>query len=140
MSWWRVSLLGSTLVLLCPIQWPVALSCCWDNLPASYTNVGCTVANVSRNPQEVTERLDALIHEIREKWHRPALEEASIHGDVVLVAHGHILRAFAQRWTGRDLDDSPAFLMEAGGVGTLRYVVSGCHATASPFAPSLLGL
>lgn len=89
-----------------------------------YALIEGTVANTSRNPKEVTDRLDALIHEIRERWHRPALEEASIHGDVVLVAHGHILRAFAQRWTGRDLDDSPAFLMEAGGVGTLRYVLS----------------
>lgn len=86
----------------------------------------------------MTARLDALIHEIRERWHRPALEEASIHGDVVLVAHGHILRAFAQRWTGRDLDDSPAFLMEAGGVGTLRYVL--LVTTWRCLAPKVLGL
>lgn len=87
----------------------------------------------------MTARLDALIHEIRERWHRPALEEASIHGDVVLVAHGHILRAFAQRWTGRDLDDSPAFLMEAGGVGTLRYVVFPLSCAALSYV-EVLGL
>lgn len=42
------------------------------------------------------------------------------HGDVLLVAHGHILRAFAMRWAGKTLQDGPAFLLEAGGVGTLR--------------------
>lgn len=44
------------------------------------------------------------------------------HGDVLVVAHGHILRAFAMRWVGKTLPDGPAFLLEAGGVGTLRYV------------------
>lgn len=71
----------------------------------------------------MTARVDALIAEIREKWHRPAMEgKAAHHGDVAIVAHGHILRAFAQRWTGSPLNAKPAFLMEAGGVGTLRYV------------------
>jgi hypothetical protein len=44
-------------------------------------------------------------------------------GDVLLVAHGHILRAFAMRWAGYALREGPTFLLEAGGVGTLRYVV-----------------
>jgi probable phosphoglycerate mutase len=47
-------------------------------------------------------------------------QEGAIDGDVLIVAHGHILRAFAQRWAGQSLQDGPAFLMEAGGVGTLR--------------------
>lgn len=42
-------------------------------------------------------------------------------GDVLLVAHGHILRAFAMRWAGKTLQDGPIFLLEAGGVGTLSY-------------------
>lgn len=42
------------------------------------------------------------------------------HGDVLVVAHGHILRAFAIRWIGKPLTDT-AFIMEAGGVGTLSY-------------------
>ena len=42
------------------------------------------------------------------------------HSDVLIVAHGHILRAFAQRWVGKALQDGPALIMEAGGVGTLR--------------------
>lgn len=41
-------------------------------------------------------------------------------GDVLVVAHGHILRAFAQRWVEKSLEDGPMFLLEAGGVGTLR--------------------
>ncbi len=41
-------------------------------------------------------------------------------GDVLIVAHGHILRAFAQRWADKTLQDGPTFLLEAGGVGTLR--------------------
>lgn len=93
----------------------------------------------------MTTRLDALITEIREKWHRPALEGRSAHhGDVAIVAHGHILRAFAQRWTGSPLNAKPAFLMEAGGVGTLRYVLSPplpsrplCFWLAIPLLPPL---
>lgn len=58
-------------------------------------------------------------------------DESSPSGDVLIVAHGHILRAFAMRWVGKTLQDGPAFLLEAGGVGTLRYV----HAP-SPFMKS----
>jgi sedoheptulose-bisphosphatase len=43
-------------------------------------------------------------------------------GDVLIVAHGHILRAFAMRWVQKTLRDGPMFLLEAGGVGTLRWV------------------
>jgi broad specificity phosphatase PhoE len=41
---------------------------------------------------------------------------------VLIVAHGHILRAFAARWVGKRLEDNPSLILEAGGVGTLRYV------------------
>lgn len=73
----------------------------------------------------MTERVDRLIKEIREKWQAAALaapkEEAGKQAaDVLLVAHGHILRAFAQRWVGHTLREGPTFLLEAGGVGTLR--------------------
>jgi probable phosphoglycerate mutase len=43
-----------------------------------------------------------------------------VNGDVLIVAHGHILRAFAQRWARQSLHGGPTFLLEAGGVGTLR--------------------
>ncbi|KAK4200157.1 histidine phosphatase superfamily [Triangularia verruculosa] len=79
------------------------------------------------SPADITARLDRLISEIRERYHRPVMEgdgkddEENLKGDILIVAHGHILRAFAQRWAGRVLHDGPSFLLEAGGVGTLSY-------------------
>ncbi|KAL2161133.1 hypothetical protein VTH06DRAFT_8352 [Thermothelomyces fergusii] len=76
------------------------------------------------SPADITERLDRLIEEIREKWHAPVMGEHKTEGapgDVLIVAHGHILRAFAQRWAGQSLHGGPTFLLEAGGVGTLSY-------------------
>jgi broad specificity phosphatase PhoE len=78
---------------------------------------------LNRSPEDVTERLDRLIAEIRAKWHAPVIGKPvgeAANGDVLIVAHGHILRAFAMRWVGKTLQDGPAFLLEAGGVGTLR--------------------
>lgn len=40
---------------------------------------------------------------------------------MLVVAHGHILRAFAGRWIGEDIARNPSLLLEAGGVGTLSY-------------------
>ncbi|GKT46070.1 sedoheptulose-1,7-bisphosphatase, chloroplastic [Colletotrichum spaethianum] len=72
------------------------------------------------SPQDVTDRLDRLIKDIRERWHKPVIgNKDAPNGDVLIVAHGHILRAFAMRWAGKTLQDGPAFLLEAGGVGTL---------------------
>ncbi len=76
-----------------------------------------------RSPEQVTERLDRLIHDIREKYHKPVIgktHEEDVCGDVLIVAHGHILRAFAMRWANKTLQEGPTFLLEAGGVGTLR--------------------
>jgi len=79
---------------------------------------------LSRSPEDVTARVDRLIDEIRSKFHslvigKPKGEAGP--GDVLLVAHGHILRAFAMRWVQKTLRDGPTFLLEAGGVGTLSY-------------------
>lgn len=74
-----------------------------------------------RSPEDVSARLDRLIQDIRDRWHRPVIDNKEApNGDVLVVAHGHILRAFAMRWAGKTLQDGPAFLLEAGGVGTLR--------------------
>jgi sedoheptulose-bisphosphatase len=76
-----------------------------------------------RTPSDITHRLDALIKEIREKWQAPVMgksKEEAGNGDVMIVAHGHILRAFAQRWVNHPLEEGVALLMDAGGVGTLR--------------------
>jgi len=79
---------------------------------------------VDRSPEQVTERIDRLIDEIRSKYHGPVIGKpkgSAQPGDVLLVAHGHILRAFAMRWVQKTLKDGPTFLLEAGGVGTLSY-------------------
>ncbi|KAH8730549.1 phosphoglycerate mutase family protein-like protein [Phaeosphaeriaceae sp. PMI808] len=76
-------------------------------------------------PADVTARLDALIAEIREKFHRGRFagggSEEERKRDVLVVAHGHVLRAFAARWVGRGVEDNPSLILEAGGVGTLSY-------------------
>ncbi|KAK8174410.1 histidine phosphatase superfamily [Phyllosticta citribraziliensis] len=72
------------------------------------------------SPEQITQRLDRLIEEIRGRWHAPFLAGGG-RGDVLIVAHGHILRAFAARWVGRQVYENPALLLEAGGVGTLSY-------------------
>ena len=72
----------------------------------------------------MTRRLDRLIGDIRQKYHAPVIgkpKNSEAVGDVLLVAHGHILRAFAMRWVGKTLAEGPTFLLEAGGVGTLSY-------------------
>ncbi len=33
-------------------------------------------------------------------------------GDILLVAHGHILRAFAMRWVGKELTEGVSLLLE----------------------------
>lgn len=72
--------------------------------------------------EDVTARCDELIREVRGKWHRDAFGKnaAGKKTDVLIVAHGHILRAFAARWIGKPLEDNPSLILEAGGVGTLR--------------------
>jgi broad specificity phosphatase PhoE len=76
----------------------------------------------------VSRRLDELIRDLREKYHKGKFgKDAGWRGskgepnDVLIVAHGHILRAFAARWVGKNLEDNPSLILEAGGVGTLRY-------------------
>ena len=68
-----------------------------------------------RSPADVTKRLDRLITDIRTRFHdnafgKPKGEAPS--SDVILVAHGHILRAFAMRWIGRKLTEGVALLLE----------------------------
>lgn len=80
---------------------------------------------ITRSPDDINRRLDRLISEIRTKHHAPVIgksrsEVGDQKGDVLVVGHGHILRAFAMRWIGKSLLET-SLLMEAGGVGTLRY-------------------
>lgn len=80
------------------------------------------------SPSDITHRLDALIADLRSKYHEGKFgKDAGWKGksgepnDVLIVAHGHILRAFAARWVGKNLEDNPSLILEAGGVGTLSY-------------------
>ncbi|KAI9656651.1 MAG: hypothetical protein M1831_004561 [Alyxoria varia] len=95
------------------------------------------------SPEQITQRLDKVIAELRQRFHAPAMNRAHdeaqnptgpsvvrslMHtlghrppSDVLIVAHGHILRAFAARWVGKSIADNPSLLLEAGGVGTLSY-------------------
>lgn len=72
-------------------------------------------------PGDVEARLDGLIAEIRERFHRGRFGPDGQPNDVLIVAHGHVLRAFAARWVGKPLRDNPSLILEAGGVGTLSY-------------------
>lgn len=100
-----------------------------------YTTYWCTDCAVNRSPDEVTTRLDRLITQIR-SYQEPYLSSSTGKattcgtGDIMVVGHGHILRAFAMRWVGKSLQEGPTFLMEAGGVGTLSYEHKSIHEPA----------
>jgi probable phosphoglycerate mutase len=68
---------------------------------------------------EVSARLDRIISKIKE------IQGPYMHGektvDVVLIAHGHILRAFAKRWIGFTLGMRLPMMLEPGAVGVLSY-------------------
>ncbi|OIW35567.1 putative phosphoglycerate mutase [Coniochaeta ligniaria NRRL 30616] len=70
------------------------------------------------NPAQVTERLDRLIHEIQK------IQEPFLNGGTapdVLVAHGHILRAFTKRWLKYPMGFEFTMMMEPGAIGILSY-------------------
>lgn len=68
---------------------------------------------------EVAVRLDRIIAQIRE------IQGPYMHGekavDIVLIAHGHILRAFAKRWIGFEMGTRLPMMLEPGAVGVLSY-------------------
>ncbi|KAH8700512.1 putative phosphoglycerate mutase [Talaromyces proteolyticus] len=70
--------------------------------------------------QQVTDRLDDLIKEIK------AIQVNHMHdepgpADIVLVAHGHLLRAFVKRWLGYPLEFPLSLMLPPGGIGVLSY-------------------
>lgn len=69
--------------------------------------------------EEVSKRLDKLIARIR------AIQSPFMHGergaDVVVLAHGHSLRAFAKRWVDFKLEMKLPLMLEPGAVGVLSY-------------------
>lgn len=71
------------------------------------------------SPAEMTKRLDPLIARIKE------IQKPSMYGgqgvDIVVIAHGHSLRAFAKRWIGFELGMRLPMMLEPGAVGVLSY-------------------
>ncbi|TAQ84470.1 hypothetical protein B7494_g7215 [Chlorociboria aeruginascens] len=68
---------------------------------------------------EITERLDRLISQIR------VIQQPYMHGekpaDVLLVAHGLILRCFTKRWIGLSIDNPLPIMFEPGAISVLSY-------------------
>jgi broad specificity phosphatase PhoE len=60
--------------------------------------------------EQVGERVDGVLERVR-----PHLTE----GDVVLVAHGHVLRILAARWLGLPATDGRLFRLDTGTLSTL---------------------
>jgi broad specificity phosphatase PhoE len=73
----------------------------------------------SESAQQVADRLDRMISTIT-KLHGDA-QEKKHRMDIVVVAHGHILRAFVKRWLGLSLDTKLELMLEPGGVCGLSY-------------------
>jgi len=104
------------------------------SLLAYRTHSSCIDKGSIRSPQQIAQRLDGIIADLRRRFHEHAIgkPKGSVETpyDVLIVAHGHILRAFAARWIGRDIADNPALILEAGGVGTLSYEHASLHEPA----------
>ncbi|OAP64640.1 hypothetical protein AYL99_00612 [Fonsecaea erecta] len=80
-------------------------------------------------PGQVTERLDQLIAQIT-SIHRQGLQTGDRKCDAVVVAHGHILRAFVKRWLGLDMATKMEMMLEPGGVCGLSYAHRDVEARA----------
>jgi broad specificity phosphatase PhoE len=59
---------------------------------------------------EVGERVDRLIAELRE-----------VEGDVLIFAHGHLLRVVAARWVGLDPEAGRLFALDPATISVLGY-------------------
>lgn len=68
---------------------------------------------------EVTKRIDILIKKIQ-NIHNEYLKKGEA-CDIMVIAHGHILRCFAARWIGMEINSNPHFMLDAGGVCVLSY-------------------
>ncbi|KAI0161539.1 putative phosphoglycerate mutase [Xylariaceae sp. FL1272] len=70
-------------------------------------------------PQQVQERLDRLIKQI------VRIQEPFMKGgpapNILVIAHGHILRAFTKRWLKYPMDFEFTMMMEPGAIGILSY-------------------
>ncbi|KAK4211759.1 histidine phosphatase superfamily [Rhypophila decipiens] len=85
------------------------------HLRATHLIIVLTV--IYRSPQQVAEHLGRLVEQIKD-LQRPFMrgEKAA---DVLIVAHGLILRVFVKRWLGYPVDFPLSMLMMPGSVGIL---------------------
>ena len=90
--------------------------------PNGKWDIWCDGCPGGESPSDVEKRVDRLIAKIRE-IHKKAVE-AGESGDVLCVAHAHILRSFTARWLGAPVSSGRHFLLDAGGVGVLWYIPS----------------
>ena len=84
----------------------------------------------AEGPEDVKRRVDGVIEEVVE-LQRPWLKEGEgekgkgreegERKDVLVVAHGHILRAFVKRWLGLEMGSNVELMLEPGGVCGLSY-------------------
>ena len=79
---------------------------------------------------EVTQRMDKVIAEIIEMQGKylTDLKNGTLardaRRDVLVIAHGHILRAFTKRWLGLNMSFSIEMQIEPGGLAGLSYAHS----------------
>lgn len=71
---------------------------------------------VDRSPEQVQERVDEVVFNIRSRYQTQEQIEVSKKSknsvsDVLCVAHGHTLIAFAMRWVGMPLNGGPRMLL-----------------------------
>lgn len=87
---------------------------------------GCEGAN-SESPRDIQSRVDKLIAEITDlqgSYLHDAKEGKLEEGrkrDVLVVAHGHVLRVFVKRWLGLEMGMAVEMMLEPGGVCGLSY-------------------
>jgi len=74
--------------------------------------------------QSVADRIDDLIADVRRiQAHalRGGDREAADDRDVLIVAHGHFLRAFVKRWVGLPLASPLLLVLDPGGIAVMGY-------------------
>lgn len=85
--------------------------------------------------QQITERLDKFISQIKE------IQKPCMQGDkranILIVAHGHILRCLVKRWIGHEIDSNILFDLDTGGIGSLTYKNSNIDEPALSLGVSL---
>ncbi|KAK1839169.1 phosphoglycerate mutase [Colletotrichum chrysophilum] len=78
-----------------------------------------TLFSTHRSKDQITERLDRIIKEIRDI--QCPLMNGGEPADVLLVAHGLILRCLAKRWVGYEIDANVRMQLRPGALAVLSY-------------------